>query len=60
MRKRLDLSPRSPARKRLDFASHGLLGALLIAGSAAAAGIIPEQVTFDSLDRDPVTGAPVR
>ena len=61
MRKRLDLSfPGSPARKRLDFASLGFLAALLVAGRVAAAGIDPERATFDSLDRDPVTGAPVR
>ena len=36
------------------------LPALLMTGSVAAATLVPEPVTFDSLDRDPATGAPVR
>jgi len=34
--------------------------ALLLTGSVAAATLVPERVTFDSFDRDPSTGAPVR
>ena len=38
----------------------GCLTASLFSGTLAAAALVPERVTFDSLDRDPATGAPVR
>lgn len=47
---------------RNGLAARGLrcLTAFMLTGSAAAATLVPERVTFDSLDRDPATGAPVR
>ncbi len=33
---------------------------LILCGGATGATLVPERVTFDSLDRDPATGAPVR
>ncbi|MEO8304834.1 MAG: dienelactone hydrolase family protein [Betaproteobacteria bacterium] len=36
------------------------LPVLMISGGATAAPLVTERVTFDSLDRDPASGAPVR
>ncbi|HVN35241.1 MAG TPA: dienelactone hydrolase family protein [Casimicrobiaceae bacterium] len=47
-------------RDRVHLVSLGTLAALFVAGGVAAASLVPERVTFDSLDRDPATGAPVR
>ena len=47
-------------RNRVRNIVLGCLGALLAASSAAAANLAPERVSFDSLDRDPATGGPVR
>ena len=42
------------------IAGSAALSALMLVGAAGAAPLVPERVTFDSLDRDPATGAPVR
>lgn len=47
-------------RKRFALISLGGLAACLVAGGLCAANLVAERVTFDSLDRDPATGAPVR
>ena len=38
----------------------GCLSAALLTSGVAAAPLVPERVSFDSFDRDPATGAPVR
>jgi len=52
--------PGLPVRDRLRAVSLGCLVASCVAGSVAAANLVPERVAFDSLDRDPATAAPVR
>lgn len=47
-------------RERLVAIGLGCVTAFLLTGNLAAATVVPERVTFDSLDRDPATGAPVR
>ena len=46
-------------RKRLASIALLCIAAWFVAGSVAAANLVPERVTFDSLDIDPATGAPV-
>jgi dienelactone hydrolase len=41
-------------------AALGCIAASFFAGNVAAANLVPDRVSFDSLDLDPVTGAPVR
>ena len=47
-------------RKRRWTARFDWLPVVLFCGGAVAAPLVPERVTFESLDRDPATGAPVR
>jgi dienelactone hydrolase len=50
----------APMRDSQWTALSGGLLALVLAGGAVAAPLVPERVSFDSLDRNPETGAPVR